>query len=292
MRAPDMAADDLLAAPVSLRTARAALSRTFAEVGIDTPALDARRLLSAATALSEADQLREPDRVLSMAQRARLRDFAARRLAREPVGRIVGVREFHGLDIHVSADTLEPRPDSETLVDAALGLIACDRPVRVLDAGTGSGCLLLAVLANAPRAWGLGIDRSTAVLIEPSYSPAGLAERAAFAVGDWLAGVAGAFDVIVANPPYVRRGDLAGLAPEVSRFDPIAALDGGPDGLDHYRTLVPQARACLAPGGTLALEIGADQAAQVGELVRAAGFARADILRDLAGRERVVVARG
>ncbi len=294
MRAPETATDLRFPASASLREARALLARAFAEAGLDAPALEARRLLSAATRLSEEDQLRDPARELSADQRDTLWAFAIRRLNREPLGRIVGTRSFYGLDIRLGDQTLEPRDDSEILVTTALERIAGKRSPRILDAGTGSGCLLLALLANAPGAWGMGIDVSAGAIAtaRDNAMRLGFGDRAAFAVGDWLSGVAGRFDLIVANPPYVRRGDIAGLAPEVSRFDPRGALDGGIDGLDHYRVLVPQALECLAAGGVLVLEIGADQADMVGALVSAAGLEDVVCVRDLGGRDRVLTARG
>jgi release factor glutamine methyltransferase len=262
----------------ALRHATAAL----AAAGIDTPGLEARLLLAHAMGLDQAALLRDRGRTAPDTFPALL----ARRLAHEPLALITGRQGFWTLDLEVSADTLIPRADSETLVQAALE--ACPAPARVLDLGTGTGCLLLAVLAERPGAWGLGIDRNprAAALARRNAAAAGLAGRACFAAGDWTAALAGRFDLVLSNPPYIETSAIAGLMPEVAYHEPRAALDGGADGLDAYRAILPALPALLAPGGVAVLELGAGQAGAVAAL--AAGF-RTATRRDLGGIERALV---
>jgi release factor glutamine methyltransferase len=209
------------------------------------------------------------------------------------VSRLVGEREFWSLPFAVTPATLDPRPDSETLVEAALARTA-DRaaPVRLLDLGTGSGCLLLALLHELRAAWGVGTDRSAAAVAAARANAVrlGLADRARFVVADWAAPLAGRFDIVLANPPYIERGAIAGLAPEVARHDPVLALDGGPDGLDAYRAILAGLEALVAPRGRAYLEIGDGQAGAVSALLEAAGFADLELAHDLAGRARCLVA--
>jgi release factor glutamine methyltransferase len=219
--------------------------------------------------------------------------MVARRLGREPVSRILGRRGFWTLDLALGPATLDPRPDSETVVEAVLAALPEPRaPLRLLDFGTGSGCLLLALLVELPTATGLGIDRSLAALeiARANARAAGLAGRAAFVQADWGGPLAGRFEVIVTNPPYIPSGDIAGLQPEVADFDPRLALDGGDDGLDCYRALVPDIARLLAPGGVAALEVGRGQAAAVGAMLTAAGLESLGARRDLGGVERCVTA--
>ena len=217
----------------------------------------------------------------------------ARRCAREPMSHILGVREFWSLDFAVTAAVLDPRPDSETLIEAALAeLPDRTRAWRILDLGTGSGCLLLALLSELPSATGLGIDASARALGVALANAArlGLAARAQFAERDWRHGIEGRFDVIVANPPYIPSGAIDALQPEVARYEPRTALDGGPDGLDAYRVILPALPRHLAEGGLAVLEVGDGQAAAVAEMAQNAGFT-VTIRRDLGARERCVVLR-
>lgn len=277
-------------------TARAALrdaEARLAAAGIPDARLDARLLLAAA--LGEApDALRFAEgRTLTGDEARRFADFVARRAGtREPVSRILGWREFWSLEFRVTPAVLDPRPDSETLVEAALALFpARDAAIRILDLGTGSGCLLLAVLHERPHASGIGIDASAAALAVAAENARrlGLAARAQFRRGDWAEGLAERFDLILCNPPYIGEGERAALAPEVARHDPPAALFAGPDGLDAYRALLPQIPRLIAPGGAALFEIGAAQAAAVCEIARGADLRVADVRRDLAGRDRCVV---
>jgi release factor glutamine methyltransferase len=212
----------------------------------------------------------------------------ARRARREPVSRIVGRREFWSLDFMLSPATLDPRPDSECLIEAALAAAPEDAATLVLDLGTGSGCLLLAFLSERKRATGLGVDLSADAVATARENAArlGLAERARFAVGDWGAGVTGGFDLILCNPPYIPAGDIEGLAPEVAHHDPRLALAGGEDGLEAYRELAPELARLLRPRGRAVLEVGHGQADAVGRLMAAAGLSTHARRADLGGIER------
>jgi release factor glutamine methyltransferase len=272
----------------------AAAAARLSAAGVDGARRDARVLLAAAMAAPPGAHLAD-DAAVDDAAAARFRAMIDRRAAREPVARILGRRGFWTLELAIGPDTLDPRPDSETVVEAVLAHIA-DRqaPLRVLDLGTGSGCLLLALLSELPLATGLGIDIAPgAVGVAARNAQAtGMAGRAAFRVGDWTRGLAGRFDVAVANPPYIRRGDLAGLMPEVVRFDPPAALDGGADGLDAYRAILADLGRVLAPGAVVAFEVGQGQAGAVQGLINQAGLPILETRRDLAGIERCIVATG
>lgn len=264
------------------------------DTGIDEPRLDATLLLCAAQGIGRTALISAPEAPLAADEAAAFAAMVARRAAHEPVSRILGHREFWSLDFRLSAATLDPRPDSEILVEAVLDrLDDRARPWRLVDLGTGSGCLLLTLLHELPQARGLGIDRAPGAVAMAAENAAmlGLADRAAFLEGDWLGGVTDTFDVVLSNPPYIASAEIATLAPEVRLHDPQGALDGGADGLDAYRALLPQAAARLAPGGLCAVEIGHDQAAAVTALMRAAGFVVEPVLADLGGRDRVVVGR-
>jgi release factor glutamine methyltransferase len=221
--------------------------------------------------------------------------IAQRRLEREPVARIVGTKEFWGLPLTLNADTLVPRPETETVVEAALAALGDERrrALRIADLDTGSGALLLALLSELPAAHGLGTDISLSALGRARSNAAalGLGARASFVACDHGAALDGGFDLVVANPPYVRSTDIAGLQPEVRDFDPRRALDGGPDGLSAYRMIVADARRMLAPYGVLVLELGAGQLAAVTALTVAAGLAPGACQSDLSGVPRALPAR-
>lgn len=257
----------------------------LAHAGVDNPRLDARLLLACAAGLDQAVLLADPDRSLDPALYEAL---LARRAAREPLAYILGTQEFWSLPFLVSPAALIPRADSEAVVEAALD--AHPAPRRVLDLGTGTGCLLLAVLHERQGAWGVGVDREPAAarLAAGNAAALRLAGRVAFLVGDWAAGVRGAFDLVLANPPYVAAGELAGLQPEVAAWEPRRALDGGADGLAAYRRLVGQMPALLAPGGSAVVEVGAGQAGPVAALARSAGLCVAAERMDLGGTVRAL----
>ncbi len=275
---------------------RAALRHCAAALeagGLDGASGDARFLLLGILGLEARDLLLAGERPLRDDEAAALDAALARRLAGEPVARILGTWEFWGLPIRLEPETLVPRPDTEILVEAALAAVP-DRnaPLRCLDLGTGSGCILAALLSELPRASGIGLDRAFGALRVARHNATvnGLGERAAFAVSDWCDAVRGAFDLVVSNPPYIARAVIPTLDREVRAHDPIAALDGGTDGLDAYRRILDGVRAgrSLAPGGTLAFEIGYDQAVAVRGLAVAAGFSDRGLTRDLAGNDRVL----
>jgi release factor glutamine methyltransferase len=282
--------------PHTLGEAFLAAARGFREAGIETPELDARLLLCRAAGLScEAYVARGDDPLLPDAA-LRFGTYVERRLAGEPVSRIVGVREFYGRPFRVDAGALDPRPDTETLIEAAIALADHERPLKILDLGTGSGCILVTLLAELPRARGVGVDISplTVALARDNANSLGVGDRASFLVSDWLEAVEGLFDLVVANPPYLSSADMAGLAREVRDHDPRLALDGGRDGLSAYRRIVPHLGKVLGPGGIALLEIGPDQAPAVSRLLIEAGLALEagkHLWRDLAGRPRVVGAR-
>jgi release factor glutamine methyltransferase len=278
--------------PGATRAEALALMRAaFRRAGLDDPALDARVLLAEALGVDATELALRPDGRLAAAEARRASGYAARRLAREPVARILGRREFWSLPFALAPETLVPRPDTETVVEAALALFpAPAAPLRLLDLGTGSGCLLVALLHERPAARGVGVDRSLSVLrtARDNAAAAGVGARAAFAVSHWGAALAGGFDLVVANPPYIASAIVDGLAPEVRTHDPRQALDGGRDGLDAYRAIFAEARRLIAPGGALVVEIGFDQEESVGDLAAAAGLAATSAKRDLAGRVRAL----
>lgn len=264
----------------------------FAACGIDSPRRDARLLAALATELDTATIAGYPERTLDPLARQKFDRLVERRMAREPVSRLAGRREFWSLDFAVSPETLDPRPDSETLVAAALARIP-DRtaPLRLLDLGTGTGCLLLALLSELPNARGIGLDivPGAAAMARRNAAAMGLESRAFFVVGGWAAAIGGEIDVVLANPPYVPAAAIDGLAPEVARFEPLAALDGGGDGLQAYRELAPDLARLLDPGGFGVIEVGAGQAASVAEIFASQGLDQAARHRDLAGVERCLV---
>jgi release factor glutamine methyltransferase len=283
----------------SIETARRMLTALFKTATIESPELDARLLIGAVLDLDLTGLIAAAaTRRLSDDEAARLDGFALRRSAGEPVARILGAREFWGLPLSVTSATLVPRPDTETVVEAALEILRTeyrhDRLLRIADIGTGSGAILLALLSEWPNAWGVGTDISEAAL-RPAKANAGrlgLAPRAAFVACDYTAALSGTFDLIASNPPYIRSGDIDALAAEVRDHDPRRALDGGADGLDAYRLIAPQAARLLAPGGSLVLEVGYGQSGDVGRLLTMAGLSLAgEPKADLAGIRRAVTGR-
>lgn len=279
-------------------SARRALTARFKSRQIDSAELDARILVGAVLGLDLTGMIAAANRRLTSGEAARLEDFARRRLDGAPVARILGTREFWGLPLKLSAATLVPRPDTETVVELALEMLAAvprpGHPPRIADIGTGSGAILLALLSELPDAFGVGTDISADAL-RTAHSNAvdlELAERAGFIACDYAAALSGPFDLIVSNPPYIRSAEIAGLATEVRDHDPRAALDGGADGLDAYRALIPQAARLLVPGGTLVVEAGQGQSGDIERLMTAAGLTvSVPAKADLAGIRRAAAGR-
>jgi len=263
------------------------------QAGFEDSRRHARRLLGAALGLTASEILAHPERPLFEEQRRRLHEFLRRMAAREPLSRIVGRREFWGLEFRLSLDTLDPRPETETLVEAILRRRP-DRAaaLRLLDLGTGSGCLLLALLREYPNSTGVGVDIAEGAAACAGWNARvlGFGDRAQFIVGDWATALSGHFDAIVANPPYVAAGVIRALPPEVGEYDPHRALDGGPDGLDRYRAIAPDIARLLRREGVLAVEIGAGQADAVAGILESHGLRIDAISPDLAGIPRCVVA--
>ena len=264
----------------------------------DSAELDARILTGAVLGLDLTGMIAAAERRVTAAEAARLEDALRRRLAGEPAARIIGVREFWGLPLQLSAATLVPRPDTETVVELALEMLRpsadLDRQPRIADIGTGSGAILLALLSELPEACGVGTDISVAALRTASRNAVdlGLAGRAGFVACDYAAALSGKLDLIVSNPPYIRSADIAGLSIEVREHDPLLALDGGMDGLDAYRALIPQAARLLAPGGALVVEAGHGQSGEIQGLIDAAGLTCERPPKvDLAGIRRAVAGR-
>jgi len=290
--APDIVENVDLGADVA--SALDVIARRLDTAGVDSARLDARLLVGAAIGETAAGLIARPERRLSVQEADALSAMAARRCAREPMAHILGVREFWSLDFEVSASVLTPRPDSETIIEAACEYISApERQFRVLDLGTGSGCLLLALLHEYPAASGLGVDISPAAiaLAQRNAEKLGLGPRADFIVGDWSASIGGRFDVVMSNPPYISTGEIEGLEPEVARYEPRGALDGGWDGLDAYRVLLPLTAQVLAPGGVVLFEMGAGQDQAIGPLARAQGFETAGLRADITGVPRVAILR-
>jgi len=264
------------------------------QAGIESASLDARVLVQAACRASDIEMIREPGVMLTADQEKLLAEYEERRLAHEPVSRILGRREFWGLDFEVTAATLDPRPDSETLVEAALDLIRDVANPRILDIGTGTGCLLIALLHERKDASGVGVDLSAAALevARRNAERLGVASRAVLVEGAWCGGLQEAFDLVISNPPYIERDVIAGLEPEVRLHDPVLALDGGPDGLDAYRRIIPALAGLFGADsgrlGLVAFEVGEGQAGDVSKLLFENGFSDIKTHRDLAEIERCV----
>jgi len=283
--------DDAIGPTTSREAALARLAARLAAAGVEAPRREATLLLRRAAGLSAAALIGAPEAKLGEAA-ARVEAFARRREAGEPLSRIEGRREFFGRDFKLTPDVLDPRADTETLVEAALEAFAprSGEALRLLDFGVGSGAILATLLCEWPRASGLGVDVSeaAAATARANLDALGLGARASVEVGRWGEGLAGPFDVIVSNPPYIRTRDIAGLAREVAGHDPLLALDGGEDGLDAYRALAPQIARLLAPDGRFFLEIGQGQGDEVAAILARAGLRVRERRRDLAGIERVI----
>ena len=281
----------------SIESARRALAAHLRSAGLEEAELDARILTSAALGLDLTGLVTQAARPLTAVEASRLAQHAQRRLAGEPVARILGTREFWGLPFRLSEATLVPRPDTETVVELALEILRgrqTSHPARIVDIGTGSGAILLALLHEIPDAFGIGTDLSQSALktARDNAAALGLADRAAFVACSYAAALRGPFDLIVSNPPYIPSAEIPKLSVEVREHDPHLALDGGNDGYDAYRALIPQASERLAPGGALVVEAGQGQAQNIETLMRAAALSLDRSPKaDLAGIPRAVSAR-
>ncbi|WP_397421543.1 peptide chain release factor N(5)-glutamine methyltransferase [Phenylobacterium sp.] len=259
--------------------------------GLNGPVIDARLLVEAAADATRVDIVTDPHRLLTPEQEATLDSYLSRREHREPVSHILGRKGFWKIMLNVTSDVLTPRPDTETVVEFSLREFPEHAAWSILDLGIGSGAILLALLAERPAARGLGIDISEDALAVARDNAAalGLAGRIALLRSDWTAGLGeNLFDLVVSNPPYIANHVIETLEPEVRDHEPRIALEGGPDGLDHYRVLAPEILRVLKPGGRFAVEIGYDQKAEVEALFRAAGAQGVQTIRDLSDRDRVV----
>lgn len=278
----------------SIADAIAASRAALAAAGIETAALDARLLVADSTGLAREALIGGRDRPLSDEAARSLALRLKRRLAREPIAYIAGEKEFWSLPFSVDRRVLVPRPDSETLVESVLAWVKDKRrPLRILDLGTGSGCLLLSLLSECPAACGVGVDVSAAALdvARANAERLGLARRSAFVQSDWASAIDGRFDVVVANPPYVTDADWERLAPEITRHEPRLALVAGADGLAAYRRILPELPRLLDQSGMAFVELGAGQFDAVIDLAHAAGLQSGGACDDLAGVVRCVQLR-
>ena len=278
----------------TVAAARRALADAFRRADMGSPDLDARVLTGYALDLGHAGLVSAAARTLSAEEIATIEALAARRLSGEPIARIVGWKEFWGLPLRLGPATLVPRPETEIVVETALAAIDAQglrrQPLRIADIGTGSGALLLALLSELPRAFAVGTDISAAALAvaRDNARTLGLNERAGFVMCEFGVALAGGFDLVVSNPPYVRSHEIAGLPPEVRDHDPVLALDGGADGLRCYRALASDADRLLSRRGHVVVEFGAGTAADVAALFRAVGLAPGRPRADLAGVARAL----
>lgn len=284
----------MTAAPATLAAVLRDAAIKLRTAGVDDAMTDARILAANALGLSREEMLREPHRELASANLHIFDDMISRRCDREPVARILGRREFRSLSFRLVAETLEPRPDSETIVEVAVNYgnqSPGAAPLRVLDIGTGTGCLLLSVLKELPGSTGVGTDIAGGA-VETAGRNAddlGMSDRAVFICTDWADGVEGVFDLIVSNPPYIETAEIGTLAPEVSHHDPLTALDGGADGLDAYRMIAGCVGQLLSPTGVAVCEIGSTQCDAVTAIFVAQGFSLVESRNDFGGHPRALV---
>ena len=268
--------------------------QAFRQANLDSPEADARLLLGHALHLDRSGLMSEANRMLEAREVDAVSALAARRLKHEPVARIFGAKEFWSLTLDISEAVLVPRPDTETVVEAALDFVgrAGQRleKLRVLDIGTGSGALLLALLSELPNAIGTATDISAPALAiaRANAERHGLGGRCSFVACDMAAPLQGPFDLIISNPPYIAHDEIATLVPEVRNYDPAIALDGGPTGLDGYRAIAAEAGRLLAPDGRIIVELGAGQEAAVRALFTKAGLQVGAARNDLAGIPRAL----
>ena len=282
---------------VTVATAQRLMAEFFRGNGIDEAQADARVLIAHALQVDRAKLVADSARIMEAIEIDAVFRLVERRLAREPVARILGCKEFWSLSLAVTPDVLVPRPETETVVETALDIVIRNglrlEKLRLLDIGTGSGALLLALLNELPNAVGTATDISVGALVcaRANAERHGLAARCQFIATNIAAGLHGAFDLIVSNPPYIAQREIARLAPEVRDYDPAIALDGGKDGLDAYRAIAAVARDLLAADARLVVEMGAGQEPAVRELFTKAGLTVLRVRNDLSGTPRAVAAR-
>ena len=273
------------------------VKQRLVEAGVDNPRLDSRLLVAYVLGISPTHLFSYPETPLNEVQLEQIEKLAQRRASREPIARILGQREFWSLNFKVDKSTLVPRPDSETLVEAVLGRIQNkNSPLSILDLGTGSGCLLLALLSELKSASGLGVDLSEQALkvATANAKHLDLQDRVRFQRSNWFENInekEKPFNIIISNPPYISNNEISHLEPDVSNFDPYVALSGGDDGLHAYRQLMPKMQEFIALDGIIAVEIGMDQAMDVVSYGASSGLQLDQILKDIAGLERVLVFR-
>ncbi len=260
------------------------------DAGIDTPDLDARIIIEERCGYSYSDIICHPDSLITKDQHNKIISDLQQRIQGKPISRIYGNREFWGLDFQISKDTLDPRPDTELIIERSLSCFPKDMNLRILDLGTGSGCILIALLSEYKNASGLGVDVSAGALkyAKINAKKHGCTSRSEFVCGSWFDLVIGEFDLIVSNPPYISNQIIPTLSKEVRIYDPILALDGGEDGLNPYKIIFPQLKKYLKPHGKALFEIGYDQEKTIMRLAGESGFSDAVIYRDLSGNPRVV----
>ena len=279
--------------PGTLGKAVNAVAEEFKSIGIDSARLDARLIVTRALGLEPQSALLYPEQEITTESSRIILEMVERRMRREPMAQIFGHREFWSLDFLITADSLIPRPDTETLVEAVLSSIGedgKDNSLNILDLGTGSGCILLSLLSELPNTNGIGIDISEAAVsvAEANAAHLGLSDQSRFQIGNWGQGLDDTFDIIVSNPPYIPAADIEGLAPEVALYEPRGALDGGEDGLDAYRSITMDLKRLLKPDGSAFFEIGVGQADDVVLILSENGFSGIETLPDLAGIDRVI----
>ena len=255
--------------------------------------LDVRLLLCHVLGYTHEEFLLQQEKDINPTQEKIIRELAAQRAQGRPVAKIIGYKEFYGRNFITTEATLDPRPDSETLIDAILSHMPDDRTLRILDLGTGTGCLMLTLLAERPLVRGVAVDKSPEALAiaQKNAQVLGLEERVTFHHGDWAQGIDGPFDIVISNPPYIPTAEIAALARDVKEYDPGAALDGGADGLEAYRVLIADAPRLLRPNGVVGFEVGQGQAQAVTALLQEKGFGDVACFKDLAGIERVLLAK-
>lgn len=286
----------IMAQAPTIASARRALKKLLAQGGIESPEADARLLIAHALDIGRTVVMTEGERALTASEITAINALAARRLKREPVARIMGTKEFWSMALTISPDVLVPRPETETVVELALDGLVNDalstENLSILDIGTGSGALLLALLRELEHATGACTDNSEGALqiARANAKRYGLESRCKFICCDIATGLKGPFDLIVSNPPYIARDEIAGLEPEVRDYDPVGALDGGRDGLDCYRAIAVDAPRLLTPGGRLVVELGKGQETAVSGMFSEAGLTAHEIRQDLAGIPRALAA--